>query len=469
VLLAVMLTGKILTAVCAAGVFLCYIPFLWALQRVLRIEFFNTSLNSGYFALSSVPVVKCSSPWVFALYQMTQGGRTGLTGKFPTVTELCQLLAIAVLLTGISLLLYRIRKTEAAGQALAFRRTEGVIKLLLTVPVTIMSALVGYELFRSVVWEIVFLLLFGGLACMIMEFMYRWDIRQVAQHRLHMVATVVLAGLVFFAFQFDLTGYNTYLPAKEDLAGMAVRDMYLEICYPEVTGSYANTNADAQKLLDYFETDDVDLLYSLAENGVAHVRGTEETSEPTVYVEIKYHTKSGKEVYRGYYVDEELFLDTMDGMMKDAEFREKYFPILSWDEEQIRSTIAFVSIAEEDANGIWYERSGAGDDTDETEGTVAADASAESSDDESEEYYEDWTDDSGSLSLDIPVSDLEEVVEAYCSDLQMTSWRDIWMTGSYLSFEHPQEPASWYSYDLYPFSGSFEQTMEVMRKIQETK
>jgi hypothetical protein len=51
----------------------------------------------------------------------------------------------------------------------------------------------------------------------------------------------------------------------------------------------------------------------------------------------------------------------------------------------------------------------------------------------------------------------------------MASWRDIWMTGRYLSFEHPQEPASWYSYDLYPFSGSFEQTMEVLRKIQETK
>jgi hypothetical protein len=242
--------------------------------------------------------------------------------------------------------------------------------------------------------------------------------------------------------------------------------MYLEICYPEVTGSYANTNADAQKLLDYFETDDVDLLYPLAENGVAHVRGTEETSEPTIYVEIKYHTKSGKEVYRGYYVDEELFLDTMDELMKDAEFREKYFPILSWDEEQIWSTITWASIAEEDADEIWYEQSGAGADTDETADTIAADASAENSDDGRTEYDEEWTDDSGSLSFDISASDLEEVVEAYCSDLQKASWRDIWMTGSYLGFDHPQDQVSWYGYDVYPLSGSFERTMEVLKKIR---
>ena len=96
-----------------------------------------------------------------------------------------------------ALALYHRRRSEVSGAALAFQRLEGVIKILLAVLAALVAALIASEL-DSVFWEIAFILLFSALGCMVMEFIYRWDIHLVLQHKEHIVISAVLAALMFF-------------------------------------------------------------------------------------------------------------------------------------------------------------------------------------------------------------------------------------------------------------------------------
>lgn len=434
VLISIMLTGKMLTTIFAVGVLGGYVPMIWLLIVGLNSVFLTTKLDS--YSVVETEILKCSSPWAFSLSQFSEG-REGLTGYIPSLGWMCQLLALAAVLTVISLMLYRIRKTEAAGNALAFQKTEGIIKLMLCVPVAIFAALIAYELFESVVWEAVFLLLFGGLSCIIIEFIYRWDIRMVFQKKGYLVATFVIGAILFFSMRFDLMGYNTYLPAKEELAAMSVRETRLNIHYPKVTGTYRPSGDSRKDALDYLEMDDFEGLYRLAESGVSNIQNG--IHDKSIYISLKYRTKSGKEVYRMYPVEEKLYLDVMDELIKDQKFRERYFPILTWNAEDIRRTVmqAGLYLTEEVDTDDIIER-----DTIEERAFYGTD-----------EY----------IYIDVPAGDQERVVQAYCKDLKQASWRDIWASENYLRFTTDQ--VSWQA-DLYPLNSTFENTMKVLGEIQ---
>ncbi len=326
-LLAVMLTGKMLTTILTIGTMGFYVPLIWLLQLTMRELFLSTAILQDRILLNT-DILRYSSPWAFAMLQppVALSAHRGLTGTYPSLALLCQMVAMAVIFSAAALALYRIRKTEAAGRALAFGRIEGVAKLMLTVPGAIVAAFAGFAVFDSAVWETFFIVLFGILGCMILEFIFRGDIRQIFQRKWHMVLTILLAAGVFFGFRYDVAGYNTYLPDKEELVGISVMDVFDANDYSTVV---KNAN-DCTAVLDYLETDQIDTVYPLAENGVSNA-DVVFVEEGLSYINIKYHLNNGREVYRRYWVDESLYKRTMDTLLQDDSLRERYYPSLTWE------------------------------------------------------------------------------------------------------------------------------------------
>ncbi|MCD7956480.1 MAG: hypothetical protein LUG93_12185 [Lachnospiraceae bacterium] len=333
-LLAMMLAGNLLTAFLAIGAFGGYLPVCRIFAESLASEFLSTQMADGYDFSNSW--MRFTSPWAWCLYSTGHGAR-GTTGRLATPGDLCQVVAITVVLTLIALALYRIRKTEVAGSALAFGVLEPVIKVMVTVPVSLVAGLIAFELTEAVFFEVVFILLFGALASMIIEFIYRVDIRQVFSHIWQFAIAAVIACAVFFTFRFDLMGFNTYLPSEDELAAMSVSSSLYStyICYDENGDiAYATSEKD---YLDQVEWEDFAGIYELAENGVEKVRQYGHSSEiyngnvSSVY--IKYYLKNGKEVYRYYLVDTDLYCEVMNELIDEEEFRNQYFSICSWDEE----------------------------------------------------------------------------------------------------------------------------------------
>lgn len=337
-LLAVMLTGKMLTSILAVGVFGLYLPMVKELFGMVQEIFMPTSLSASAWGNSMTALLKNTSPWAMCLFGQ-DSSRVGVTGMQPDAVSLVAIAGVTLVFLVISLGLCRIRRTEAAGSAIAFPKLEPWIKLFLTVPMTFLAAMLCHLVFESTVWELVFLLVFGALSCMIMEFFYRWDIRQVVKNKKHMFLTVGIAAFLFFGARFDWIGYNTYLPDPEEIQSMAVLD-YMNIVYEEKgpDGNDSNDSSydfysDEIRILDHLEMEDFSLIYRIAQDGVQHAKSWTNLPESSI-VRIKYHLKNGREVYRSYAVDLELFLDAMEELQKNPEYRKLRYPILSWTEEE---------------------------------------------------------------------------------------------------------------------------------------
>jgi ABC-2 type transport system permease protein len=429
------------------------VPLLWVLYRSFYDIFFQTKYADSV-GMSESQVLRFSSPWAITLSQSFASEQlvAGDTGIWPTAWYLLFLLVIAVVLFAICLCLYRIRRTEAAGQALAFRKTEGIVKLLLSIPAALLAALIAYELMHSLLWEILFIVIFGSLACIIMEFIYRWDIRQALAHKLHIALTLFAAAAIFLTFRLDLTGFDTYLPAKDEIAAMAARYSFNEHLNLDENGlADANSYGFVSKeQLDQFETEDFEDFYRLAENGVENVkRDTYDGSFDSVAV--KYRLKNGKEIYRCYNVESDVFLEVFDSQKEQEEFVETYYPIMTWSDQTIaamQDVVFYTHLEDEPVQHLLgLNDTAAKSDTVDTE-----------KEQDSDEYYEIYE-------YEISDEDIERLVEAYREDILECSYEDCWMDGgSYISFRLLSK-YSYYVEDSYPVTEAFTNTIAVLRDI----
>ncbi len=487
-LVAMTLTGRMITSVFAVCVFGLYLPMMILILLGFQNLFFPVLPTLLLFgrSVSETELLRVSSPWAYCLYQSgyENTAKLGLTGPVPDMADLCQLIAIAALLTLISMALYCKRRTESAGNALAFGRLESVIKLMLMIPVAVIASMVAYELFDNLALELVFIVLFGTLACMIMEFIYRWDIRQALARKSHILITVIVSAVIFLGGRFDVTGINSYLPAKEDVQSMSVRDSYFSFRY-EIDGVSYDSSTD-KAVLDYLETDNVDAIYRLAESGVENV--PDGWKENVSYVGIKFHMKNGKEIYRCYWVDDELLLDTMEVLFEEESYRERFFPILGWTEEDADQVVGSPWLPEESIQRLKKGNEGTDDSTEnrtefseKEEKTPGDDGKAQeyNPDDgteytpedmeyvpEDDEYavgYGDWEVTEATESLpDLSGAWLWKVVSAYQKDLRTVSYRDYRSAPGCITLT---EMGSYRYLGGYPTGENFPETMKVFAEI----
>ncbi len=499
---AVLLTGKTLTSVLAIGAISMYLPLLWVVVCGLQEIFLPTLIPDGVtfmggayrlYMSSRTLMLEHSSPWIMILAWNADGAavRQGLTGMWPDLGSICLFLVLPVILTSLCLVLCRVRKTEAAGKALAFAWTEGLIKIMLAIPAALFIGMAVYEEFDSVVWEICFVAVFGALACVIMEFIYRWDIRQVLAHKWHIAVTVAVSLAIFLVFRFDLAGINTYIPKKEELAAMSVRRSYSGFCYYDDDGKRTKNEQDILRLL---ETDKIDLIYPLAEDGVRNVQRNEFDGY-YVNLNMEYRLKSGRTVYRSYTVNSDLYKKAQRELMKDKEYRKRYYPILTWDDERLKQIEdiwvllpqeLWEKLGEQGDSTVTGKDAEKTDDADEiaestsddekmvdgltTEIKTAADApdiSGESAEDDGmdEWEYAEYSDSGVMTGMTLTKEAGRRLIRAYQEDLAESDGllMEEASVGS-ISIEWKHDSNDPYTVDVYSLRGDFTRTMEVLRE-----
>ncbi len=468
-LLAVMLTGKMLSTFLAIGVMGCYFPLVWLLGIGIQEIFYHTALSGDTVMQNGTAFLTCTSPWAFAVFRKSPAVM-GVTGPIPGPAALCQLIAVAAVFSIVSLALYRSRKTEAAGNALAFRKVEGVVKVLLMIPTALLAAIIAHAGFYSPVWELFFIVFFGALGCMIIEFIYRGDIRQVLSHKSHILVTVAVSSIVFFACRYDVTGFNTYLPAHDEVAAMAVHNY-------EMFG-ISDQGYTQRGLLDSLEVENFDPIYEMARSGSGGERMADWDSD-SVNIRVKYRLKSGKSVYRRYWIDRELYNEKMDELQKDADFREKYYDILSWENTDDISHIQF-SVMTGDISALgfsdeWYAENtltdvASADETLEESSKIESAADGEITDSEIidgenaelvlDDEISEETASTEALSVHISGENMERVIEAYCKDLEQVSYSELQdYDMSFTVFKKDKTS------EVYYVSQKCENTLSVIREI----
>lgn len=222
--LAVMLTGNTIITCLGTVVFLLY---EWTVRML-------TAAYMQMFFMHYASQDESTSPLLspFSIYgkyaaQHAEGFGNGLLTAF-------WLLVFAAVIGVIAYACYLKRPAEAAGKAMAFQLPQPFIKILITVPVTLIaggfvSNVVGYEPLWGegsigfVIFTMAVVLIV--VSCLI-QVLYEFDIRGIFHKKLHILISAVMTAVIFLIFRYDVLGYDTYLPNPEAVSSAAVITPY---------------------------------------------------------------------------------------------------------------------------------------------------------------------------------------------------------------------------------------------------
>lgn len=172
----------------------------------------------------------------------------------------------------------------------------------------------------------------------VIEFIYHLNMRELFKNKVSLMLSVALSLGAALVFRYDIMGYDTYLPAREDVAQMAFYDERLNGNFyyrPFVEGYdlYSVNAALDSTLLDNFAP-----VYELARKGAR-----EENTGECRSISVEYKLRNGKRERRNYIVAEKDIQETIKALFETPEFAEKIYPVF-WRDANLEGDINISSL-----------------------------------------------------------------------------------------------------------------------------
>lgn len=233
--------------------------------------------------------------------------------------------------------------------ALAFKFTPPVFKVLISIPTAVFISLLVKSFIGAsgTKWIIILSMLAIVLLCGLIEFIYWQDLKMLLKGWRSSVIAIGFVAVLLAVFQFDFTGYDTYLPKEEKIARIGtLPDSFASyFWYPE---DY--TSEDDRE--SFVLSDDVDVLYNLAQSGIENVKKgitpntlyssqtsmqTDKDSDNYICAAFCFELESGKKVYRNYCVFYNETLEAFTKLCQKEDYRKELFPIFHVEKENVSS------------------------------------------------------------------------------------------------------------------------------------
>jgi len=354
--LAMMLTGTKLTGIMGTAVLLSYGPAVYGVIEMMK------SLYYWSYYQDSERIEEISS-WLSPVTWAS------MSGSSMPVRALVSLAAAAVLMAA-SLMLYRMRRSEAAGTSMAFKKTEAPIKLLITVPAALAAgALIGSIAGNSDAWTVFAIVAATVIVHCIIEIIYNADFKKLFAHKPHMAICLIISLAVFAFFRFDVSGFDDYVPEDSKIESSAVYSSSIESIYGnEDNVVYDDEYGVARLKHDRDEVDvlcdmrlvDTEAVKAVASAGIARIQelrangakasdsiynavvqprrqdGAAEESQNINMILLAWHLNNGKTVYRHYSYDLADTGDELEKICNSHEFKTAVYPILTRNEEYVK-------------------------------------------------------------------------------------------------------------------------------------
>ena len=352
--LAVMLTGNMLIGVLACGFFYFYFPFFAMMIQWYQGTFFYTYYSSGF-------VVNKLLPNMSSLFIIFNEGKLGIMPRVLIA------LTVSVLLSVLNLLLYKKRASESAGKSIAFNIIKLPVKFMTVIFIGMFMYIMVYEMMdASAYWGI-----FGAVVGVIithstMEIIYNQDFKKIFAKKVEMGICVLISLLLVAVFEWDVFGYDRYVPNINDIQSAAVVSDLLEdndsqyyykmkiwrnTSSPDTaTTEPAGSDTKESYFLKKIDIEDKDAVLKLARICIS--KGTQEYDpyidgdEFSRRVIVSYKLKSGLSVQRVYYINYSSIAAQLAAIYNKEGFKKAMYPILSEDSKNIVSV---------DYNGIGFD------------------------------------------------------------------------------------------------------------------
>lgn len=364
VVVAAMMTGHLVIGFLGAIVFASYMPMAIMLLIGYLSSFFATYAPQTYGLLSERVLIYGVriSPVAEYIYQL---GRSGEQYQAPVsmVVPVLMAWAASFLLAALSCFLYRKRPSEAAGKAMAFSVTCGVIRNMLTMLSALGLGLFLYVIRNSLGWAIFGIVFGGGICHCVVEIIYHFDFKKLFSHKLQLVCCLAGSVAVMLVFKYDLLGYDRYTPKASQVREASV---YVD----RVTNwvSYGNMEKfpdghyewvhdyDDDYALRNMEYHDIENLLVIAREGIEQVQiqkkrkdsqyngnygyqeNLQEDSEGDLWSQVRicYTLKSGRKVCRIYNMPVDgKAKQAVAKLYEDEEFQKGIFPLMTMAGDQV--------------------------------------------------------------------------------------------------------------------------------------
>jgi len=351
--IAMMLTGNRIIALLGTVVFCSYGPAVVALTLLYKSSWFHTYYETEAQLAAWERAVKYSSP--FACYMYAIGD---FSSGSPGAAGMAGAVAVTAALAVAAYALYRIRPSESAGRAMAFRKTESPIKHLIALPVGVVFGMFFYELRDTLPWAVFGVLCGTGLTCCIMEIIYHFDFRKLFANWTHLAACFGISLLLVLAGMYDWFGYDSWLPDAGSVKSAAVvfdyDDNWVTYGDVKIEKDYAGRDmarwdyeGQADYRFEHMDLADIDTVMELGKRGVEANKRDRRVGNTDVwnYKErciIEFRLKNGKRVYRLYRIPYEEMEPLWETVYDSREYKKGTYPVL----EQAASDIA----------GVWVQQ-----------------------------------------------------------------------------------------------------------------
>lgn len=350
--IAMMMTGNMVVALLGMAVFCGYGPAVMLLAMLYKSTWFHTFYETEAQIMALKRAVNNTSPFANYMFAIADFSYDSLG-----VRRVAGAAAVTVILAVIAYALYHIRPSEAAGKAVAFKKTESPIKHLIALPVGVVFGMFFYELRSTVPWAVFGVLCGTGLTCCIMEIIYHFDFRKLFANWMHLAACFAISLLLVLAGMYDWYGYDSWLPDGGSVTSAAVvfhyDDDWVTYGDVEIKDDYAGRKMATWKYegqTDYgfkhMNLTDIYTVMELGKKGVeADKKARSQKEDVWTFGErctIEYRLASGKSVYRQYYIPSEDMKPLKTAVYDSGEYKKGIYPVL----EQTSSDVV----------SVWYQQ-----------------------------------------------------------------------------------------------------------------
>lgn len=255
-------------------------------------------------------------------FSYTAGGVTsvvaGMRSPGSAVGLLIAYLVVAVAATALALFLFRIRRSERAGVALAFPRAKLPIKVYMCLFMGVAFGTV-FSMIAGEFWFWIGLVIGTVLCHWIVEIIYAFDFRAIFGKPLHLLVILVVLFAGILCMKFDVTGYDSWLPDRDDIQAVSV-------------------DGDASELL--YESANIDAAYRLGEIGTQVNRGALYDQGSYSSVTLRFQL-SGRSAARTFLLpDEDAEVQTLlHQIYASEEYKRAAWALFQLDLEDEQSTL----------------------------------------------------------------------------------------------------------------------------------
>ncbi len=316
--LAMVLTGKMISGLLMCALFLGYAPMCSAIITALRHGFFST-VYYPYEKIADSPFMYFSP--ATALRILTEN----------PVNAWAWISIFAFLIGGMLLAftLNRLRTEDTPGYAMLFDSMRSIVKVMWGIPV----ALVAGEVFtvfseNKATWMFILGAFIGAFVVNIaIQYIFNYDLESNKRHIISggvIFGGVTVAILILFLDPFSI---NKTIPRTEDVSKMSVASSDTAGQLRLLGGFMENEKNVNARNIDWLLTntfiEDYENIYNVAYEGTKY-DGYKGRSYTEVYV--GFELKNGKKLYRRYDIDLDKSQEAIDRLSELKSYRERFYP-----------------------------------------------------------------------------------------------------------------------------------------------